>query len=180
MTDRADEFRRLADRVEAGEQKYWRDPRLPDRFWEKIKVDLHTGCWLWTAHINLKGYAQFFWGKQKRAHRVAYEELIREIPEELVCDHICETRHCVNPNHMQIISSQENIRKSPKWEGRKTHCPYGHPYAGDNLKIDKRGHRECRACRRKRNRENWRKAHARLALALRVWAENMEDENAGT
>ena len=30
----------------------------------------------------------------------------------------------------------------------KTHCPQGHPYAGDNLYIDRTGGRECRICRR--------------------------------
>lgn len=29
----------------------------------------------------------------------------------------------------------------------KTTCPKGHPYAGSNLYINPRGHRECRACR---------------------------------
>lgn len=34
----------------------------------------------------------------------------------------------------------------------KTHCPQGHPYAGENLFIDNRGRRNCRICRRtKRN-----------------------------
>ena len=28
----------------------------------------------------------------------------------------------------------------------KTHCPYGHPYSGENLRVDKRGYRECRTC----------------------------------
>jgi hypothetical protein len=34
----------------------------------------------------------------------------------------------------------------------KTHCPAGHPYAGDNLYVGKNGNRKCRACQRKRMR----------------------------
>lgn len=32
----------------------------------------------------------------------------------------------------------------------KTHCPYGHPYAGANLHVYKSGARRCRACQRAR------------------------------
>lgn len=37
-----------------------------------------------------------------------------------------------------------------QFEGRavKTHCPKDHPYDGENLYIDSRGHRQCRECRR--------------------------------
>lgn len=35
----------------------------------------------------------------------------------------------------------------------RTHCPHGHPYAGDNLRINsKTGGRECRACHADRER----------------------------
>lgn len=34
----------------------------------------------------------------------------------------------------------------------RTHCPSGHPYEGDNLRITKNGERKCRACERDRAR----------------------------
>lgn len=37
-------------------------------------------------------------------------------------------------------------------ESRKTHCPKGHEYSGDNLHITSQGHRRCIACVRERNR----------------------------
>jgi len=39
----------------------------------------------------------------------------------------------------------------------KTHCPSGHPYAGDNLKVEKSGTRRCATCRR----ESFRRVNAR-------------------
>jgi len=30
----------------------------------------------------------------------------------------------------------------------KSHCPKGHPYSGDNLYIDPKGNRRCRACKK--------------------------------
>ena len=35
---------------------------------------------------------------------------------------------------------------------RKTHCPQGHPYSGDNLYRRTDGGRDCRACMRERQR----------------------------
>lgn len=45
----------------------------------------------------------------------------------------------------------------------RTHCPSGHPYAGDNLYVAPSGVRQCRACKREqeRHRESRRRAAAR-------------------
>lgn len=32
----------------------------------------------------------------------------------------------------------------------KTHCPSGHPYSGENLYLDRKGARHCKACKRNR------------------------------
>lgn len=48
----------------------------------------------------------------------------------------------------------------------KTHCPAGHPYAGDNLKIEKSGTRRCTVCRRESSRRvNARRSAARKMVA---------------
>ena len=39
----------------------------------------------------------------------------------------------------------------------KANCPAGHPYAGENLMVDKHGNRRCAKCRR----ESWRRVSAR-------------------
>lgn len=44
----------------------------------------------------------------------------------------------------------------------KTHCPYGHPYAGENLYVDPQGNRRCRACKLKARKEKrWRETGTR-------------------
>lgn len=49
--------------------------------------------------------------------------------------------------------------------GDRTHCPQGHPYSGENLRVVKttRGGegRRCRACDRERNREQYQKRKKR-------------------
>lgn len=48
-------------------------------------------------------------------------------------------------------------RKRPGPRGpRVTHCPKGHPYAGEN-KVIISGRRRCRECRREQGREYWRR-----------------------
>lgn len=43
-------------------------------------------------------------------------------------------------------------------KGKRTHCPQGHPYAGDNLMVEKAtGARRCRICRQKKERDRARK-----------------------
>ena len=136
------------------------DPRLPERFWEKVSLCSDpNGCWLWSAHVNAAGYGTFWFDKTTRfAHRVAYMELIGSIPDGLELDHLCRTRNCVNPSHLEPVTTRENCLRgiSPLAKNAaKTHCVNGHPLSGENLKPDqlKRGYRRCLECHRARNRK---------------------------
>jgi len=40
---------------------------------------------------------------------------------------------------------------------KKTHCPQGHPYSGDNLFITKLGSRACRICNRASNARSYKR-----------------------
>lgn len=121
---------------------------IDDRFWEKVDAD--GDCWVWTAATNTSGYGQFsVGGKHQGAHRVAWELLVGPIPEGLQIDHLCRVKHCVNPDHLEPVSHAENFRRGIRGaqDRAKTHCPQGHPYAGDNLYVHPDGrHRQCRAC----------------------------------
>lgn len=62
---------------------------LPERFHDKTTVDPATGCILWTACTNIKGYGSFGIAGRKTAlaHRVAYEAANGKIPDGLEIDH---------------------------------------------------------------------------------------------
>jgi len=47
---------------------------------------------------------------------------------------------------VEPVAGPENARRSPNFNGAKTHCPQGHPYEGTNLVILWNGGRSCRAC----------------------------------
>lgn len=129
--------------------------RIVGRFWPKVRVvDEPGACWEWTASLR-KGYGQF--GVAARdveyAHRIAYELLVDTIPEGMQLDHLCRVRHCVNPEHLEVVTPGENYRRGFGFSGinhRKTHCPKRHPYDGVNTYVDAKGQRHCRTCRRAR------------------------------
>lgn len=72
-------------------------------------------CWLWTGYTNSCGYGLIKTrGDNQRArvvHRVIYESLIGPLPEGMVLDHLCRVRRCVNPDHMEVVSPEENNRR---------------------------------------------------------------------
>jgi hypothetical protein len=75
-------------------------------------------------------------------------ENVRQSGTERVC-RICatETSRRQSAKRHEIAVSEGRI-----WTGHRTHCPKGHPYAGENLKISKRGTRVCRECQIEGNR----------------------------
>ena len=137
------------------------DPRLPVRFWTKVHRSV-SGCWEWQGCISTKGYARFSHESVAHyGHRVAYEALRGPIPSGLVIDHLCNNTRCVNPQHLEPVSNAENIRRGLALKPRKTHCPKGHPYEGENLKVDSRGYRNCRICCRAASLAAYRRKRAR-------------------
>jgi hypothetical protein len=117
---------------------------LAQRFWEKVAKT--EACWLWTACTNPNGYGVI--GKGARiegmlyAHRVAWELTNGPIPDGLVIDHLCRNRRCVNPTHLEVVSTQENTRRG--MVASKTHCVRGHSLT--DARIRKNGTRLCRKC----------------------------------
>jgi HNH endonuclease len=136
------------------------DDRLPGRFWAKVSPEPNSGCWLWTAYSDPKGYGRFMLreGKPMLAHRMAFIALVRD-PGALDLDHLCRVRCCVNPDHLEPVTNAENTRRGRAGENNrtKTHCPKGHAYDAVNTvyaEYEWGTHirRFCRACHDAANR----------------------------
>lgn len=83
-------------------------------------------------------------------HRVAYKEFVGPIADEVVLDHLCRNRACVNVAHLEPTTDRVNILRGDTIAARnaaKTHCPQGHPYDEVNTYVRRDGKgRECKAC----------------------------------
>jgi len=131
-----------------------------EHFLSHINI-LDNGCWEWTASKDSNGYGWFYAnGKTGRAHRFSYEVLVGTIPIGLEIDHLCRNTSCVNPDHLEAVTRQENTKRglAGKVNGdiqrAKTHCPKGHPYDELNTYHRPDGGRDCKMCLRTRSIES--------------------------
>lgn len=134
---------------------------------EFISPEPNSGCWLWIGTDNGNGYGRGYCRHTKRtklAHRLVWETHHGPVPIGLQLDHLCRTKCCVNPAHLEPVTPSVNVKRgfSPKrardigrlLRAAVTHCPHGHEYTPANT-YHKRDHRFpgvtsrcCRACNR--------------------------------
>lgn len=117
--------------------------------------DEGSGCWLWQGAQTDDGYGRI---RDPRTHRLVRVHRLalavamagHPLPGGLVVDHACHDAHecartagpcqhrrCVNPEHLQLLTPGENVRR--RTEG--TTCIRGH-----KLTIRRDGARRCRTC----------------------------------
>jgi len=130
------------------------------------KIDnLPNGCWNWIGAKSGAGYA-YWQDKNKRmwrVHRLMYaltRGIGMEDRDDIVIDHICNNKLCVNPMHLQMITQKENVRRNPKHDGMHIDgCYYDHEPNDDIYiyKTTKYGqYLRCRPCYNRRSRERYR------------------------
>lgn len=145
------------------------------RFIEPMMDD--RGCWEWYGALKSKTELRNRYGvtcppmtqTTYKAHRVVYAMYKEDPGNHLVC-HSCDNPSCVNPEHMFLGTSKDNIQDAVK-KGRmvslqadanrlKTHCKRGHEFTEKNTRIADGYRRMCRTCandrttaKRKRARE---------------------------
>lgn len=140
----------MTDVIDSDDYRAW----LRAYVQERCSVDQATGCWLWTRGLSPHGYGEGCErGGASRAHRMAYRGFVGPIPEGLELDHVCRVRRCVNPEHLEPVTHQENMRRGETIAAAnalKTHCRQGHPYDAANTHVLPDGSRTCRTCHRER------------------------------
>jgi hypothetical protein len=121
----------------------------------RISPEPNSGCWLWTGQVNQYGYGRIRFpdGRTKVAHRVSFESEHGDVPEPMQLDHLCRVRCCVNPDHLEIVTRLENVRRAVAHRRGNdlSRCASGHELTGDNRQLRKDGKRKkvvCRECAR--------------------------------
>lgn len=137
--------------------EYYLDEYDAERFWKS--VDFRGGtdhesdplanasgeCWKWRTRTERSEYGSFrLHGKSQLAHRVAYRDFGRKIPEGFQIDHLCRNKRCVNPAHLEAVTQTENGRRGIN--GAKTACPSGHEYSDENATYQIRRGKRVRYC----------------------------------
>lgn len=115
--------------------------------WEaKVIRDYEGSCWLWvpaflanTSYGAIRDETKKIW----RAHRWGYTYFRGEIPEKMTLDHLCKNTWCVNPEHLEVVTAEENRRRY--WEGRER-CLNGHLLKIAGFTSMKGKERQCATC----------------------------------
>lgn len=64
-----------------------------------------TPCWIWKLAYGRGGYSKC---GNTSAHRVYYEKFKGKIPDRYHVDHLCHVKACINPEHLEAVTPQEN------------------------------------------------------------------------
>ena len=128
-------------------------PNLAARLTRSVTFGADDECWLWQGKVDRDGYGIIVdRGRSLRAHRVMYELKVGPIPTGLVLDHLCRVPRCVNPVHLEAVTSAVNVlrgRGIAALNAQKLFCKYGHSLR--DAYVYPAGGRQCRECTRRQD-----------------------------
>lgn len=111
-------------------QRFKSQAELDEEFMDKVQIDPHSKCWLWTPTIFRfrHGYHIF------NPRRYAFQMSGRVIPKGRNLAHSCINERCVNPEHTKLKHNMADVDRdiqllydlmdfdySPKFNARKYH-----------------------------------------------------------
>lgn len=138
----------------------------------RIEMIPFTTCWIWTGSCLPSGYGTLGRSLHNKhvnlyAHRLSYEIHKGPIPDGLHIDHLCRVRSCVNPAHLEAVTSLENNARGfgiPAENSRKRSCQYGHKFTFIERYKYRSDGRRCRMCQLLRERMVTRKRLATIHI----------------
>jgi hypothetical protein len=85
-----------------------------ERILSRVEIDPESHCWVYTGQLTLgdSGYGHIGVDRTRKVvHRVVYEATVGPIPDGLEIDHLCENTPCCNPDHLEVVTHAENVRR---------------------------------------------------------------------
>jgi len=103
---------------------YWRilmvtheDIRIPKHIIRRVEIT-ESGCWVYSGLKYPDGYSMVSYkDKTHQGHRLIFKLTVSDIPKGFVLDHLCRVRDCINPNHLEIVTPRENLRRGDTTTG---------------------------------------------------------------
>jgi hypothetical protein len=82
------------------------------RFWSRVAIAGQAECWLWQGGGRRNGYGAIkIGGRMYSTHRIAYElKHGTTPPRTMFVMHTCDIKKCVNPGHLVLGTSLDNVR----------------------------------------------------------------------
>jgi hypothetical protein len=74
---------------------------------KRFEIDSRTGCWIWLLACRNGRPAYTYW-TSGNVVRWVYEKLFGLIESGMECHHTCENILCVNPLHIEVLTSEEH------------------------------------------------------------------------
>lgn len=101
-------------------------------FWNLVDIKGEDNCWTWKGSVTGRkqnSYGRFrFNRKIVKSHRLSYELMYGNIPEDLFVLHSCDNKLCCNPKHLHLGTHRDNMNEA-KERGRVPR--------GENSKLTK-------------------------------------------
>ncbi len=81
-------------------------------FWSKTALADDSSCIIWMGSADSHGYGRIKrGGRQYFAHRIALALEGRELSDNLPIDHLCRNTLCVNPEHLEQVTTRVNTAR---------------------------------------------------------------------